>query len=67
MSSIDNAGADGYLAICLWNSVLNAEYAVGGSRVMTVPESMIEPPVLKISRGIGSNVAPHFIAIILMK
>lgn len=61
MSSIEKELAAGYLDMPFRNASLKAPYAVGGSRVMTVPESMIVPPAEKVEEDTESFVAPTVI------
>lgn len=61
MSSIESALAFGYLDMPFRNVSLKAPYAVGGSRVMTVPESMMVPPAENVEEEMGSLVPPTVI------
>lgn len=58
MSRIDKAGAVGYFDINFLNVDRRAEYAAGGRRVMTVPESIIAPADENTEMGIGNFLPP---------
>lgn len=59
MSRIDKAGAVGYFDINFLNVDRRAEYAAGGRRVMTVPESIIAPADENNEMGIGNFFATN--------